>query len=314
MTLKKLKQNRFLLSSDKIRVYESEKISTPILIGLICPAIYLPKDFCRKDLAIDHELCHLRRGDIWMKWILQIVVCIHWFNPAVYYLRWELNRLAELACDKYVIKNLDDNERKSYGRMLLETAKSVSGSGGMMFALSRNNKQLLQERIKEIMKNSKVTKKVIITMLFLVFCVVGIATIAGTLMLSNASESTLDNIDMPFVNDPDVVGTWISVDFVKNISDFDPANKFWQANLYLEKLTFLNNGELSVKTIDMKKTESAFGSTWTKGYVLSQTYETASKYEIREIDGSKYMFFEWKSGDYIIRHMTPCYYILKKVN
>jgi len=25
------------------------------------------------------------------------------------------------------------------------------------------------------------------------------------------------------------------------------------------------------------------------------------------------MFFEWKSGDYTIRYMKPCYYVLKKV-
>ncbi len=40
--------------------------------------------------------------------------------------------------------------------------------------------------------------------------------------------------------------------------------------------------------------------------------KTASKYIIKEIDGGKYMFFEWKSGDYTIRGMKPYYYVLKK--
>lgn len=151
-------------------------------------------------------------------------------------------------------------------------------------------------------------------MLVLVLCLVGTATISGAVMLNNASESTVDNIDLPFVDDPDVIGTWISVDFVQNISDFDPANKCWQGDMYLGEFTFSNNGEMSVKAGEMKEAKSYPGITWTKGVVLDQNDGTASKYEIKDIDGSKYMFFEWKSGDYTIRHMTPYYYILKKVN
>jgi hypothetical protein len=32
------------------------------------------------------------------------------------------------------------------------------------------------------------------------------------------------------------------------------------------------------------------------------------------MEGSTYMFFEWKSGDYTIRHRKPSYYVLKKVS
>ena len=57
---------------------------------------------------------------------------------------------------------------------------------------------------------------------------------------------------------------------------------------------------------------SSSSHTWTKGLVLDD--DTASKYIIREIDGSSYMFYEWKSGDYTIRYMKPSYYVLKKVS
>jgi bla regulator protein BlaR1 len=42
--------------------------------------------------------------------------------------------------------------------------------------------------------------------------------------------------------------------------------------------------------------------------------ETASKYIIREIDGSAYMFFGWKTTDYTQLQMRPHYYVLKKVS
>ena len=115
----------------------------------------------------------------------------------------------------------------------------------------------------------------------------------------NEQGHIVDKTDYPFVNDPKVVGGWRSVDFVQNINDFDPAKKNW-GDLYLNHLVFEEEGRIAGNFL-----------TWTKDLVLSD--DTASKYIIKEIDGSSYMFFEWKSGDYTIRHMRPRYYVLRKV-
>ncbi len=110
----------------------------------------------------------------------------------------------------------------------------------------------------------------------------------------------VDKIDYPFVNDLEALGTWKSVDFVDNMEDFKPGNQEFKGDLYLKELIILESG----------KTNWAF--TWTKGLILHSGDKMAAKYLIKEIDGSKYMFFEWKSGDYTIRHMKPGYYVLKK--
>jgi len=110
-----------------------------------------------------------------------------------------------------------------------------------------------------------------------------------------------DDIDLPFVNDEEVIGTWKSVDFVKKISQFKPESKFWGDDLYLEELVFKAEGALKVKYLK-----------WTKGYVMHSGDKTASEYIIKEIDGATYMFYEWKSGDYIFRNQKPYYYVLKK--
>jgi beta-lactamase regulating signal transducer with metallopeptidase domain len=112
----------------------------------------------------------------------------------------------------------------------------------------------------------------------------------------------VDKIDYPFVNDPQVLGRWESVDFVRTMQDFDPAAPKWKGDLFLKELVFLKGG----------KTPQHW-QTWTKGLVLHLGGDhTASKYTIKEIGSSKYMFFEWKSGDYILAHRTPQYYVLKK--
>ena len=118
----------------------------------------------------------------------------------------------------------------------------------------------------------------------------------------NEQGLLIDKVDYPFVNDPEVIGGWKSVDFVGDIDDFNPAKKSWRHELSLNHLIFEEGGKIPPPS----------KLTWTKGFVLSD--EAASKYIIREIDGSSYMFFEWKSADYTQRHMRPYYYVLKKVS
>jgi len=118
----------------------------------------------------------------------------------------------------------------------------------------------------------------------------------------NEQGLLIDKVDYPFVNDPKVIGGWKSVDFVRDIVDFNPAKKIWRDELSLNHLIFEEGGIIPRSKL----------LTWTKGLVLSD--EAASKYIIREIDGSAYMFYEWKSGDYTGRHMRPFYYVLKKVS
>jgi len=120
----------------------------------------------------------------------------------------------------------------------------------------------------------------------------------------NEQGRIVDKIDYPFVNDSKVIGTWKSVDFVREMEQFKPGEKQWTAgDLYLKELVFLPDG----------KTFKPWW-TWTKGLVFHSGDKTAAKYTIKEIDGSSYMFFEWKSGDYTIRYMKPAYYVLKKVS
>ena len=110
----------------------------------------------------------------------------------------------------------------------------------------------------------------------------------------------VDKVDYPFVNDPQVIGGWRGVDFLRDIAQFDPDQRHWSGDLYLKELFFRDGG----------KTNWAFS--WTKGLVLHAGDKTASKYLIKDINGSPYLFLEWKSGDYTFGHRKPLYYVLKK--
>jgi bla regulator protein BlaR1 len=48
------------------------------------------------------------------------------------------------------------------------------------------------------------------------------------------------------------------------------------------------------------------------GVVMHRGDKTASRYVIKAIQGTSYLFFEWKSGDVMIGGRKPQYYVLKK--
>jgi bla regulator protein BlaR1 len=112
----------------------------------------------------------------------------------------------------------------------------------------------------------------------------------------------VDDIDLPFVDDPEIIGKWETVDFVETVEQFDPENIQMERSLALRKMTFREGG-----------TTSMARWTWTKGVIISLNDETASQYLIKEIEGTTYLFFEWKCGDYTLRQQKPWFYVLKKV-
>jgi beta-lactamase regulating signal transducer with metallopeptidase domain len=49
--------------------------------------------------VLHHELCHLRRGDVWTACAARLVVALHWFNPMAWQSARRFEESAEWACD-----------------------------------------------------------------------------------------------------------------------------------------------------------------------------------------------------------------------
>lgn len=117
----------------------------------------------------------------------------------------------------------------------------------------------------------------------------------------NASQGKPFLPDAPFVDDPEVIGEWKSVDLVDDVAGFNPDVRRWPADLYLKEMVFKPQG----------KTFKPFW-TWGKNVIFHLGDKTASRYEIIEIAGEKYLFFEWITPDVTVKGRKPCYYVLKK--
>ena len=103
-------------------LYVSESVSVPITVGLMHPVILLPKEhWLLKDLqmVLHHELIHVKRRDLWYKWIFQFLLCIHWFNPLAWVAFFLSEKDMEMSCDEAVLRRMNGDCRGEYADSLL---------------------------------------------------------------------------------------------------------------------------------------------------------------------------------------------------
>lgn len=118
-----------------------------------------------------------------------------------------------------------------------------------------------------------------------------------------------DDTDLPFEDDPRVLGDWKAFDFIRSWEKFDPAVKHLPQDRLMYK--HMHFGEEGVFT-SVYQDETISGKDkqgWTKGYVLKYYNHTACAYEIVTVDGRDYMIIEWKSGDYRWGGYDTDYYV-----
>ena len=104
------------------RVWLSDRIDTPFILGLFRPRIYLPANLeeTLREPALRHERTHLRRGDPWWKLLGWLILSVFWFSPFLWLCWFLFCRDLELSCDERVIRGFTEAERKRYASALLD--------------------------------------------------------------------------------------------------------------------------------------------------------------------------------------------------
>lgn len=167
------------------RLYRSNIIPTPMLIGVFRPIIMLPdKEYSDAQLnnILLHELTHFKRQDVLVKWIAVVAKSLHWFNPLIYFVQREIDRIIELSCDEEVIKNFDKNDKQSYGKTLIDMVAEDKTSKSILSTTMCEEKKSLKERLGAIMKHKR------FSFLAVVFsCILLIVTLCGIFIFGSKS-------------------------------------------------------------------------------------------------------------------------------
>lgn len=158
-------------------------VASPMLVGYFHPCIVLPcadvqeRKFCYMAM---HELTHYKRRDIFYKWLVQLTVCLHWFNPFVYWMRREMERACEFACDEAVVVKMGYGHAADYGETLLDAMAAAGTYSEPLVAVTMSaNKELLRERLGAIMSCKKKPKRLGMITAGLTVCIVLVAFFLG---------------------------------------------------------------------------------------------------------------------------------------
>ena len=172
----------------EIRLLASPLAQSPMLVGFFRPTILLPLEHLPDSDArfiLAHELTHFRRKDLWKKLLFLMVRCAHWFNPIVYLLNRDFSRWLETSCDEQVVSSLDRDQRKEYGRLLIDYAPASRYAGPKLYVSFASCRYKLKRRI-SIMLNSDKKSRSLLGLVLAVALVVGcLATTALAASVDN---------------------------------------------------------------------------------------------------------------------------------
>lgn len=138
-----LRLRRKLVTASPLRenIYLADGISSPFVLGLLHPKIYLPSSLGEQELPyiVLHEQHHIRRLDHLVKVLAFVALSLHWFNPLVWLAFVLAVRDMEMSCDEAVIRKMGDGIRADYTASLLSLATGKHIIAGMPLAFGQGD-------------------------------------------------------------------------------------------------------------------------------------------------------------------------------
>ena len=193
----------------KDNIFQSENVSSPFVLGIINPRIYLPFSMNEQDMehVVAHEQAHIRRKDHWWKPLGFLLLTIHWFNPLMWLAYVLLCRDIELACDEKVIKGLGNEQRADYTQALVACSVNRRMIAACPLAFGEVG---VKERVKSVMNYKKPAFWVII--LAVIACVI----VAVCFLTNPKQDSYTLRIVVPAGSQEEFVYTDEEVSTVRN--------------------------------------------------------------------------------------------------
>ena len=181
----------------------SDRIASPMLVGISKPCILLPGQFITQlngpqlRSVLLHELAHYQRNDGLANFIQRVLLAIFWFHPLVHVMdRW-VSRAREEICDNYVINS---ELPVNYGEALLQVGvfsasqerstvslqAAVGVLGNSWNLESRINDLLSERRDRTVRLNSRAKRAI-------QFSIVGLSLLLAACQLGNAPSQAPQN-------------------------------------------------------------------------------------------------------------------------
>lgn len=172
--------NEFKLKTHPV-IVKNEYISMPCMTGFLRPIILLPK-WEMSDSALSyifkHELTHYLNYDIWVKFIVNIICNLFWWNPFVYIFKKEVSKILEIKCDMAVCEKLSIQDKADYLKEIVLVLKMKKRGKNNYYTsfIAKENSEFLKQRFRIVLEGSDFKNKrvfsiaMLIIQMFILIC------------------------------------------------------------------------------------------------------------------------------------------------
>ena len=154
----------------RIPVVEFSEAASPMLVGFVRPVLILNDSICEQGQSgrgtgyfggqeayfiLKHELVHLKRGDLYVKFLLMAAGAFHWFNPLIRLMQREATLAMELSCDEMVVKGADAPLKKAYTETLFSVLQRGGGKSSALSTGFYEGKKVMKKRFRHILNGDR---------------------------------------------------------------------------------------------------------------------------------------------------------------
>lgn len=200
----------------RVQLYESARISVPVVLGYLRPVILFPFGLLQHlrpeeaQAVLAHELAHIARRD-WLFHLVQYFLeTIFYYHPAVWWISSVIRQERERSCDDCAVAVTGD--RLAFVRALLRVAEyQAAPPPALALSFHSRRRPLLLERVQHILQTSQpvsftMEKTFVIALFLAILAVLGLYSQKNNPLLQTALAQTAKAF--PFAEE--VAGGWVS--------------------------------------------------------------------------------------------------------
>ena len=212
----------------KVPIKLSWGLDMPVSVGLFFPIILLPYDYdIENEDTIKHWLCHeymhIKYHHVLWQIIVQVVICINWFNPLIYMMRKYIARDIEVFCDTRAIEFFQPENKKKYALSIIAAADKVQQADKSgkkkkrgLFLYNGFSQNALKERVELLSKWKKVSA---LTMVTSVLIVTSVTSVFATTSNAVVDERQNDVVSQKNIDKGDIKQETIKKDNIVDRTD-----------------------------------------------------------------------------------------------
>lgn len=226
------------LQRKKIRLVRCSSVTTPMLTGFFKPTILLPNKKIEDDeleLIFEHELTHYKHRDLYINLLGTLAICLHWFNPIVYFCYPSIQGDCEVCCDESVLSNRDLDYRRFYGEVIISMIEKNSTQHVAFTTCFYARKLNIKRRIFAIMETTKRKKILSFAVMGLILSLI---LISGSIVVfaGNGNRITAEHAKYIALTDAGLQAH--QVYFVKVKPDMEDGYEVYEVKFYKDNAKY----------------------------------------------------------------------------